>query len=1219
MYESGNRSPEPETLPEKYTFPRIKEFPRRTQENNQLCWAYASLGCVEYKMVQQYSELDSKRLLFSRVHMRYSCFDNFKDAENSWGINANLVGGPKPSQFRQCVEAYFSRHSGPVYEFQEPTPRDTSLKERTFKEIEEDKIKPYFVSGFGAVNEELDTEQRIRAIKRAVKEHGAVFTNIRYDNAYLKNNTYYVMPQIDDSEEQAGCHAVMIVGWDDTINKNCFLNSDMLQHDGAFLIRDSSITGTEALDFNYWISYDDKYLLRIDCYVRSVDRWYDEFRLYQHNYFGVYMLRKQSVMTKSDIVCFKVNYKRDKSDQREVIRSVVLSNASVETNVDVVLVRKDSTEETLISGLCMEEIGYGTYPVQSKDDNGNPKEVFLESGEKEFTLKVTYSRNAVFDVPMELSPSQRESMAKRATEMPEGEQYLFTDGEFQDVSKKSFIHKVSRLGIKLITEPASEKWSQLKNYVDNFTVGDTISPVPHNLKTNAQFSVTWEALNETDGNKIDKIRILQDTIVNESSEDKKFVLNGRFTVSDGGQNKYVINRFYYTGLSKAQITMESIDMPEAGEYQFVVKGQSPYPNTLVQIYGNEVENDDDCLREDRKIVLGSGNSSNDGTFQIQCSYVGEGKLSVFAKTEQLISLSQIMEFTKDYTEEDEEKDTGSGTKITVKKYYPKSEVGFGQILKLLVIGAAVYGGCEAYIYVDQYIRLRRGLLPEDEIPLLNTHLIHPHADEVLQDAGEPGTIFFENDVSGIRRIFKSLENSSIEGITFSMPAGMGLIGTMDKDSAIKDSKFVIRDEGSCQYFAPVDKVSGAALKNVKLTVSVMNDKAESFHGIVEACEAGKVENCVCRLLGNQDDSVMQIEKDFAGLLGSSGNTEIVDCIFEGKVKAGENASGIVGNAAETTVSSCYVNASLEGQSVSAVTAYAQTQLNVSKCMTEGSLTAANSAGAICAGFRSFDANKVSSIEDCICWMDIRIQESGKGMPGYAGGIAGIGENSECGLQIERCLVLGSVSCGMDSWIAGVAASARSCKSTVAALTSISAGQASAQISVFGDCMAEQCLCYDQIETTDGYLKDANVIDGQALTRKKTYQDLGWDFTNIWEFSENGYPYLRNMDGKISEWPFPFIHLTGLEEDGSLRAKVNTQITFTGTYGKEMSGICFQSCILQGASLQIQDSGVFLSLQENQKFALNFGTLSETGTYQFTLKYLRSGKTHLVSLPVVITD
>lgn len=1221
MHESDKKAPIVEVLPEKYEFPKLKDFQRRSQNSNGLCWAYAALGCVEFKLIQEYGALDPKRLNFSRVHMRYSCFDNFSENEKSWGINANAGGGgPKIHQFRECIEAYFSRHSGPVYEFELETPSDSTLEHKDFKVIEEDPIKPYFVSDFGVVNEKLETERRIEDVKRAVMNHGAVFANIRYDSKYFKDNTYYAMNERQDFDKESGGHAVLIVGWDDAIKKDCFLTPEKLKRDGAFLVRDTSVEGSPTKDFNYWISYDDKYLLEKNGYVKSVDQWYDEFHLYQHNYFGRCWKRNLRPTTKSDAVCFLVNYKREPDSGKEVIRSLLLFNATVETNIRVVLVRSDKTEETLIPDLCMEEIGYGTYPVQAKDEKGNPKEVFLENGEEMFSLKITYSRNAAFEVPMELSIDQRGDMAKRATPIPKDEQYLLINGQFQDVAENKFVNTVSRLGVKLITEPASETWNQLKNYVDNYVVSNELLPVPHNVKTDARFSVAWEALEEKDGKIAAGIRVLQDTLVNESSNAKNFVLHGKFTITDKNQKEYKINRFYYTGLPNAQLTVENIVPPKEGEYQFVVKGQSPYPDTLVQIVGNEMENKAGSAQNGKEIILGSGSSDKDGAFQIQCSYLGEGKLSVFAKTQQLVSASQTVEFEKNYTEEEEEKETGSGTKIKLKKYYPKNEIGLGQILKLLAIGAIAYKGYEIYVYIERNMRLGYRLLPPYEIMLRNLHLIHPHLDEIRGDENDSGTIFFENDVAGVRRIFKSLENSSIEGITFSMPAGMGLIGSIDKNSVINGCKFVVRDEGSCKYFSPVDKVSGGTLENVQLSVSVMKDKAESFRGIAEVCEAGKIKNCVCRLLSGQNATVMQIEKDFAGLLGSADNTEISNCVFEGNVKAGGNASGIVGNAVDTAVSSCYINASLEGQSASGITAYAESQLNVSRCMAEGSLIAMNSAGAICAGFRSFEANKNSLIENCICRMDIRIREAGKGMLGYAGGIAGVGGTKECGLQIEKCLILGKVSCGTDSWLTGIATSAKSCKNTVAALTEISAGQASAQISVFGDCVAQQCLCYNQIETTDGYIEGAGAVDGQMLSRKKTYQELEWDFTNIWEFSEDGYPYLRNMEGKISEWPFPFIHLIGLEDDGSLKAKANTQITFTGIYGKEMSGICFQSCIFQDTPLQIQEPNVCKNLQENQKkFALNFGTLSETGTYQFTLKYKRDGRAHTVSLPVVITD
>lgn len=1211
MYGSNEKYPIAEVLPEQYTFPRLKEFPRKSQESNQLCWAYASMGCVEFKLVQEDCSLNPKRLNFSRVHMRYSCFDNFTTEQRSWGINANISGGPKINQFRPCIEAYFSRHSGPVYEFAEPTPSDSKLEARSFEEIEENPIKPYFVSDLGAVNPNMETGRRIEDVKRAVMNHGAVFANIQYNVDYLKDNLYYAMTEKGSSGKEAGYHAVMIVGWDDTIEKSCFYNSNKLKRNGAFLIRDSSIQGPVSMNKNYWISYDDVYLLEINCFVKSVDRWYDEFRMYQNNYFGTFMARSLRGICNSEVICFLVNYKRESHTEKEVIRSVLLSNATVETVANVVLVRSNGVEENLISDLCMEEIGYGTYPVKT--------DVFLESGEENFSLKVTYSRNAKFEIPMELSSSQREAMAKRAKGIEEKEQFLCIDGQFHDVTETRISGAVGRGGIKLITEPADEKWHQLKKYVDDYVVQDILSPVPHNVKTDAKFSVSWEALREDNGKIIAGIHVIQDTLINETSEDTDFVLHGKFTVRGNGQKVYRINRYYYTRLPKGQLTVEPIQSPKAGEYQFTVKGQSPYPNTAVQIVGYEVKNKTLSGKNSNDILLGSGSSDDNGVFKITCSYFGEGTLLVTAKTLKMESEGRYVVFFKDYTEEEGEEETGSGTKTKVINYYPDSGIGFGQILRVIAAGALIYEGYKLYVYCARHMRITRAMLPEDEIPLLNIHFRHLHTDVIQEDEKESGTIFFENDVSGVRRIFKSLENSSIEGITFSMPGGMGLIGVMDKNSVIKDSRFIIRDEGSCNYFSMIDKVNGGHLEKIQFLVSVMKDKAESFPGFAEDCEDGRVENCVCRLLNSQDVSAMQVNNDFAGLLGSSHNTEISECTFEGNVKAGGNVSGIVGNAVKTIVSSCYVNASLEGQSVSGITAYAVSQLAVCKCMAEGRLVAVNSAGAICAVFRSYDTDMKSSIENCICRMDIRVQEAEKGMIGYAGGIAGIGGNQECGLQIENCLVLGTVSCGMDSWIAGIAASAKSCKNTVAALTGISAAHTSAQVSVFGDCSVENCLSYNQIETMDGYFEGAGRVDGQILARKNTYIKLGWDFENIWNFSENGFPYLRNMEGKISEWPFPFIRLNGLQEDGSLNFKANTQISFSGIYGKEMKGISFQSCILQGDQQQIPMVANTGDLQKPEKFILNFGMLSEVGTYQFTLKYSRGERTHTVTLPVRITE
>lgn len=1201
-----------EVLPEKYTFPKLAEFPKRVQNNTGLCWAYASLGCVEFKLVQEYPFLDPKRINFSREHMRYSCFDNSKGKEKSWGITPNSKGGPNIKEFRPCIEAYFSRNSGPVYEFAEPTPLDDKLEDRTFEQIEKTPVKTYFVSDFGVVDPERSQEERKNSVKRAVMNHGAVFASIYYDDDYM-NSQYYVMPGKKETKN-GGRHAVMIVGWDDSIKKSCFAHSAQLKGDGAFLIRDSAIQTTPGMNWNYWISYEDAYLLEVNGYVKSIEPWYDARRLYQNNYFGTYFARDLAGRYDLDCVTFIVNYKRDSDAGREVLKSVLLFNATVETNVDVFLVRSDGTEEALFTELCMDELGYGTYPVQAKSPDGLSREVYLEAEEHEFALKVTYSRKGKCLIPMEMHRSYREQIGGGIQGFSQGEQYILLNNVKEDVSQQQFANGIGRIGIKLIAEPAAGEWQQLKAYADAYEVEDALLSIPHNGKADAPFSITWSAIDEKSGQTVPGIHIIQDTLINETDKEKSFVLQGVFSISGQDLSKYQITRYYYTKLEKARLIIDPVQAPEEGEYQFYVRGTSPYANMVVQVIGMENGNQDSLAQDGTNVILGTGTSDDKGKFDIRCTYLGTGKLSIWAKTEKVISSSQIIEFEKAYTEEEEE--TGSGGKK--KKYYPKNSTGFAQIFKVLVKGggAAGVGYAAYYIYVNRYTHIRRGMLP-DEIPLLNTHIVHLHVDTVLGAEEEPGVIFFEDDMSGIQRIFKSMENSSIEGITFSVPRGTGLIGTADDKSLVKDGKFIMRDAGSGNYLAPVDKLCGGSIRGMQLLAEVPKEETQNFLGFVSICEGGRIENCLCRLQPSEHSSVMQIKDNFSGILGEGIHTAVSGCRFEGSVKSGGNASGIVGNAVMTSISSSYVNAQLEGRSASGIAAFAMNKLDVSGCMTEGSIVASDSAGGICAGFRPFENEEKSCIQNCISQMDIRIQERTKGMVGYAGGIAGIGGSKERGLEIENCLVLGTISCGENSWIGGVAASAKSCTHTVSAQTYLHSGQANAQISIFGDCVTKECLCYNEIEAEEGFYYGDKAVDGQVLARKKTYEDLGWDFASVWDFSESGYPYLRSLSDKLGQWPFPFVRLLGLEEEGRLRLKADIPISFSGIYGKQMSKISFQSCTKNEELMAVRISDALGSAQDGQEFCLNFGMLSEPGIYQFVLQYLREERKHTVSIPVTI--
>ncbi|MDO5559045.1 MAG: lectin like domain-containing protein [Oscillospiraceae bacterium] len=235
----------------------------KNQGDNGTCWAFASAGLLETQLIRNNPLID-----ISEWHLAYFNFHGEGAMEPEGGLQFYNAGGHPTFS-----TAAFAQGIGPVSERVLPyeTPQDDiddSLRYQSEYRLRESLVLNSYSNS--KVADYNNIRFSVNQIKHFITQDSCVSVDFRYENSYNPATC----AQYCDTKKTPN-HAVIIIGWDDSFDKNNFLTAP--ENDGAWLCKNS--WGDDWGDNGcFWISYEDRSLTDTNCmFLESAD-------VYDHNY-----------------------------------------------------------------------------------------------------------------------------------------------------------------------------------------------------------------------------------------------------------------------------------------------------------------------------------------------------------------------------------------------------------------------------------------------------------------------------------------------------------------------------------------------------------------------------------------------------------------------------------------------------------------------------------------------------------------------------------------------------------------------------------------------------------------------------------------------------------------------------------------------------------------------------------------------------------------------
>jgi len=352
--------------------------PVKNQGSCGSCWAFATYGSLESNL------LPAELWDFSENNLKnYSGFDILP-----------CSGGNS-----QMSLAYLARWSGPVDEKDDPYIADStsSLSNLEVKKYLKEVLNLPPRSSF------LDNDN----IKNAVYLDGGVYTIFYYSSTFYNsaNYAYYA------STTSGSNHAVTIVGWNDSYDRNKF--NIVPPGDGAFIVKNSWGTSFGSGGYFYISYYDTKIGNSNAVFMAQDTTSYDH--IYQYDPLGFISSFGYSTNT-----AWFANVFTSLTD--ESLTAVALNTSQIDTDYQILVYLNPDSGPISSSGPIVTQSGTVAVPGYHTITLTSP--VALSAGNKFSIVVKAYTPNYKYPIPLEKPISGYSSKAAANA----GESYVSRDG-----------------------------------------------------------------------------------------------------------------------------------------------------------------------------------------------------------------------------------------------------------------------------------------------------------------------------------------------------------------------------------------------------------------------------------------------------------------------------------------------------------------------------------------------------------------------------------------------------------------------------------------------------------------------------------------------------------------------------------------------------------------------------------------------------------------------
>jgi C1A family cysteine protease len=418
----------------------------KNQGRDGSCWAFATISSLESYILGK----ERKSYDFSENNMK-----NLVSISYPQGFDLTPYEGGNAF----IATAYLSRWSGPVNELQDPY-NDSSTYSPTGLPIQKHVQEALLIPGR---TESLDNE----ILKKALMDYGAVYSTLYWNSAYYKekNHAYRC------TGRQSVNHAVTIVGWNDSFDRNSFVQ--VPPGDGAFIAK-NSWGDTWGENGYFYISYYDTKLGYDENAVFTAESQDNYDYVYQYDPLG-WIISKEYP---GSLVAWGGNVFSSK--RNENLTSVGFYTTDLNTAYEM-YVYKNPVSGPVNSKQGPVAQGNGRYPFPGYHTHVLNSTVPLQAGER-FSIVIRFT-NPSASGP--LAVEQPVPLYSSKAQANPGESYVSPDGiKWEDISGGS----EANLCIKAFTTIQTP----IANFSSNITSGVYPLTVQFTDLSSNAFSRKWD-------------------------------------------------------------------------------------------------------------------------------------------------------------------------------------------------------------------------------------------------------------------------------------------------------------------------------------------------------------------------------------------------------------------------------------------------------------------------------------------------------------------------------------------------------------------------------------------------------------------------------------------------------------------------------------------------------------------------------------------------------